>query len=200
MEKQHFIMILCAAMLASCQSAGPAGPSVPASAVSTPPPFGGAPAPAAVPAPAQQAETINRTVATENVEVGEDGTITTTKTTTTVGFSVPAAAPAAAAAAPTPAAIAANGVPGAWKMQSSSTKAMCDVQLYGAPGAVSGQAASNCPYGYILNGITAWQYNAGVLSLLKGSGVALSLNQLNPNRFDGTASSMGLTTTIALYR
>jgi hypothetical protein len=134
----------------------------------------------------------------ESTSVAEDGTITTERTTTTIGFSAPAA-PAAATPATAPAS-APTGIPGAWKLQSSATKAMCDVNLYGGPNAAAGEAASNCASFESLRGLSGWRYANGTLELLRGADPAMTFRQLGPNRFDGQASWLGLTTTLALYR
>jgi hypothetical protein len=159
------------------------------------------PAPAPAPAP-QVAQTnipqagVTQTKVTETTTIDDDGTVTTETTTVSMGVNTPTAPAVAVAAKP-----AANaGLPGQWTMVSSSSGATCNVALYGAPNAVNGKAASDCPGGFILNGVSAWNYSGGVLSLIKGGSPVLSLNQLGPNRFDGQATGMGITTTISLYR
>jgi hypothetical protein len=138
---------------------------------------------------------MQRVTTEESTSVADDGTITTERTTTTIGFSAPAATAPIVAAAPAQA-----GVPGAWKLQSSATKAICDINLYGAPGASNGEAASNCMQFESLRGLTGWRAANGTLELLRGQEAALVFRQLGPNRFDGQASWLGLTTTLALYR
>lgn len=141
---------------------------------------------------------ISQTQTTEKTTISDDGsTITTEQTTTTIGFD-PAKAAAALAAPASPATN--SGLIGQWQMVSSSSGASCSLAFYGAPAATEGKATSNCPSGFLLNGITGWAYQNGQLNILKGTNVALTLNQLGPTRFDGVASNGFISTTITLKR
>ncbi|MCU0832121.1 MAG: hypothetical protein MUC58_11525 [Rhizobiaceae bacterium] len=200
------IALASAAILAAGCTPEPGQRVVAANTVSTPPPFG---APAQTPGTATMPTTpaatavqpvpngVNRTNVTERTIVEDDGTVRTEKTTVSFGFSQPTVAAAPAIVAP---AAFNTGIAGGWKLQSSATKAMCDVNLYGGPGATSGEAASNCMGYDSMRGVNGWRYVNGQLELLRGPDVALAFNQLGPNRFDTQHSWMGLTTTLALYR
>ncbi len=162
----------------------------------TPPPFG-TPRDAR---PAPAAPVYQRTNVTERSTLSPDGsTLRTERTTTSVGFDPNRAAGALGALVS--AGAAQGGIAGAWQMQSSSSGVMCSVFLYGQPGASSGAATSSgCPVGGIMSGITDWSYDGGRLTIAKGGSTAITLNQMGPNRFDGTATWGFLSTRIALYR
>ncbi len=161
----------------------------------TPPPFG-------TPRDARQeaAQPIyERTRISERSTVAPDGSVRTETTRASVSFDPNKAAGALGALVS--AGHAQGGIPGAWQMQSSSNGMMCSVFLYGQPGAVSGAATSSgCPMGGIMSGITNWTYDGGRLTIAKGGSTAITLNQMGPNRFDGTATWGFLSTRIALYR
>jgi Protease inhibitor Inh len=194
----HVWLAVAIGGISGCTSAGPSS-SVPQAQVATPAPFGTAsgatPQPVAKPAVAQA---MSKTTTTEKTTVSADGsTVTTEKTTMSVGFDPVAAQKALVA----PVAAAANaGIPGSWKLQSSSSKAICDVSLSGAPASVSGEAATNCAAFSSMKGVSGWRYANGSLELLRGAEVAVAFQQSGPSRFDGQYSAMGLTTTLALYR
>jgi Protease inhibitor Inh len=162
---------------------------------STPPPFG-TPRGSDMPRP----EGFERTRSTERTTLSPDGsTLRTERTTTRVGFDPNGAARAVGALVG--GAGYAQGLAGAWTMQSSSNGMMCTVFLYGGPGSTTGAATSSgCPMGGIMSGITSWTYAENQLTILKGSATGIVLNQMGPNRFDGTATWGFLSTRIALYR
>jgi hypothetical protein len=167
----------------------------------TPPPFG-APRTSAV-AAAPRTPVIQDTRVSERTSVSPDGrSVRTERTTTSVSFDPDRAAGALERLASSGTATAANqGIPGVWQMQSSSTRLICTVNLYGGPQETQGQANSvGCPVGGTMQGITGWRYESGKLTILKGSEVSIVMDQLGPNRFDGTATWGFLTTKIALYR
>jgi Protease inhibitor Inh len=141
-----------------------------------------------------------RTRVTERATVSPDGSsIRTERTTTTVGFNPDRAAAALGRVVGGPAVN--QGMAGVWTMQSSSNGSMCSVYLYGAPTDVQGAATSSgCPLGGIMSGITAWRLEGNQLTIMKGEATGIVLNQMGPNRFDGSASWGFLTTRIALFR
>jgi hypothetical protein len=172
--------------LAACQSVGSGGAAL------TPPPL---PSSAGTPPPLQ------RTSVTERTTLSSDGsTLRTTRTTTSVGFDPERAASAAGRLMSGMGGGVNQGIPGQWTSQSASTGTGCTIALYGAPEATSGGAASACNAGSVLAGINGWSYQNGQLSLMRGSEAALTLSQLGPNRFDGTATWGFLSTRISLYR
>ncbi len=216
----HLVLIL-ASGLSACTSSGSdsSGPAVgaslgvpivagppppPGSAVLSPPagPFGSPTLPfgTARGSDNSRSEGFARTRSTERTTVSPDGsTLRTERTTTRVGFDPNGAARAVGALVG--GAGMSQGLAGAWTMQSSSNGTMCSVFLYGAPGAPSGAATSSgCPMGGIMSGITNWTYENGQLTILKGSATGIVLNQMGPNRFDGTATWGFLSTRIALFR
>ncbi len=162
---------------------------------STPPPFGG-PHDAR---PQNAIPTYERTTSAERTSVGADGTVRTDRTTTRVGFD-PNRAAVALAALSAPRA-AQGSIAGPWQMQSSSSGSMCSVYLYGDSSSTSGSASSSgCPVGGIISGVSGWSYANNQLTLSKGGTTAMVLNQMSPNRFDGTATWGFLSTRISLYR
>lgn len=142
-----------------------------------------------------------RTTETQRVSVSADGsTVKTTTTRTSVGFNPERAA--AAVGTLLSAGGQQQGVAGMWRIQSSSNREMCSLNLYGGPDAVSGAVTSSgCSWGSIGAEAAQWRYANGRMELVKKSGeVGLTLNQLGPTRFEGRLTWGILTTTMVMFR
>jgi hypothetical protein len=198
MLKPVTIVVLCVA-LGACNAGSGSPPPTAGSFPLGSGPFGPASnAPAAASRPG--ISPIQHVEESRSQSVSPDGrTIRTESTRTSVSFD-PERAVAALGALAGPQA-ASRGVAGQWRAQSSSSRVVCSVSLYGDEASSGGQAeSSGCGFGGSLWGITGWRMAGGNLQLLKGQEVSLDLQPLGPGRFQAQQSLGILTTTISLYR